>query len=31
MEPTGVNQRGWIVGTGFDPQGQPRAFLLVPR
>jgi probable HAF family extracellular repeat protein len=30
MEPTGINDRGWIVGTGFDAAGNPRAFLLVP-
>ncbi len=30
MEPTGINERGWIVGTGTDPQGNLRAFLLVP-
>jgi probable HAF family extracellular repeat protein len=30
MEPTGINDLGWIVGTGFDAQGNPRAFLLVP-
>ena len=30
LEPTDVNDRGWIVGTGFDPTGEPRAFLLVP-
>ncbi|HSN22488.1 MAG TPA: hypothetical protein VLS49_17520 [Usitatibacter sp.] len=30
LEPTDVNDRGWIVGTGFDPSGNPRAFLLVP-
>lgn len=30
LEPTDINDRGWIVGTGFDPSGQPRAFLLIP-
>ena len=30
MEPTGINDLGWIVGTGFDAQGNPHAFLLVP-
>ncbi len=30
MEPTGINDRGWIVGTGFDADGNPRAFLLIP-
>ena len=30
LEPTGINDRGWIVGTGFDAGGNPRAFLLIP-
>jgi len=30
FEPTGINDRGWIVGTAFDATGEPRAFLLVP-
>lgn len=30
FEPTGINDRGWIVGTAFDASGEPRAFLLVP-
>jgi probable HAF family extracellular repeat protein len=30
FEPTGVNNRGWIVGTAFNTEGEPRAFLLVP-
>ena len=30
MEPTAINDRGWIAGTGFDADGNPRAFLLVP-
>jgi len=30
MEPTGISDHGWIVGTGFDAEGNPRAFLLVP-
>jgi probable HAF family extracellular repeat protein len=30
FEPTGVNDRGWIVGTAFDAGGEPRAFLLIP-
>jgi probable HAF family extracellular repeat protein len=30
LEPTGINDRGWIVGTGTDPDGNLRAFLLVP-
>jgi probable HAF family extracellular repeat protein len=31
LEPTGINDQGWIVGTGVDPDGNFRAFLLVPR
>lgn len=31
LEPTGINQRGWIVGTAQDANGNSRAFLLVPR
>lgn len=31
LEPTGINDRGWIVGTGVNPQGDFRAFLLMPR
>ena len=31
LEPTGINDQGWIVGTGIDPAGNFRAFLLVPR
>ena len=30
LEPTGINDRGWIVGTGTDPDGNLRAFLLIP-
>jgi probable HAF family extracellular repeat protein len=30
LEPTGINDRGWIVGTGTDASGNLRAFLLVP-
>jgi probable HAF family extracellular repeat protein len=30
-EPTGINDRGWIVGTASDADGNLRAFLLVPR
>ena len=30
LEPTGINDRGWIVGTGTDPSGNLRAFLLIP-
>ena len=30
LEPTGINDRGWIVGTGTDANGNLRAFLLVP-
>lgn len=30
FEPTGINKAGWIVGTAFDANGDPRAFLLVP-
>ena len=25
-----INDAGWIVGSGFNPQGQARAFLLTP-
>lgn len=31
LEPTGINDQGWIVGTGVNPEGDFRAFLLVPR
>jgi probable HAF family extracellular repeat protein len=30
LEPTGINDRGWIVGTGSNADGDLRAFLLVP-
>ena len=30
LEPTGINDRGWIVGTGTDPNGNLRGFLLIP-
>jgi len=30
MEPTGLNNHGWIVGTGTDADGNLRAFLLIP-
>ena len=30
LEPTGINDRGWIVGTATTPGGDLRAFLLVP-
>jgi probable HAF family extracellular repeat protein len=30
LEPTGINDRGWIVGTGTDASGNLRAFVLVP-
>ena len=30
MEPTGINDRGWIVGTGTNADGNLRAFLLIP-
>jgi probable HAF family extracellular repeat protein len=31
LQPTGINNQGWIVGTAFNAQGDSRAFLLVPR
>lgn len=31
LEPTGINGQGWIVGTGVNPDGALRAFLLVPK
>lgn len=31
LEPKGINDRGWIVGTAMNAQGDTRAFLLVPR
>ena len=30
LEPTGINDRGWIVGTATTPSGDLRAFVLVP-
>jgi probable HAF family extracellular repeat protein len=30
LEPTGINDRGWIVGTGINAEGDLRAFLLIP-
>jgi probable HAF family extracellular repeat protein len=30
LEPTAMNDRGWIVGTAEDAQGDLRAFLLLP-
>ncbi|HZZ92023.1 MAG TPA: hypothetical protein VFE23_05635 [Usitatibacter sp.] len=30
LEPTGINDRGWIVGTATTPTGDLRAFLLIP-
>ena len=30
LEPAGINDRGWIAGTGTDAGGNLRAFLLVP-
>jgi len=30
LEPTGINDRGWIVGTAATPSGDLRAFVLVP-
>lgn len=31
LEPTAINNRGWIVGNAVGPLGDPRAFLLMPR
>jgi probable HAF family extracellular repeat protein len=31
LEPAAINSRGWIVGNGVGPLGDPRAFLLMPR
>lgn len=31
LEPAGINDQGWVVGTGVDADGNFRAFLLVPR
>lgn len=30
LEPTGINDHGWIVGTAVDREGNLRAFVLVP-
>ena len=30
LEPTGINDRGWIVGTATNAAGDLRAFILVP-
>jgi probable HAF family extracellular repeat protein len=30
LEPTGINDRGWIVGTAIDRDDNMRAFLLIP-
>jgi len=30
LEPTGINDRGWIVGSATNANGDLRAFLLVP-
>ena len=30
LEPAGLNDRGWIVGTGMNPDGDLRAFILRP-
>jgi probable HAF family extracellular repeat protein len=30
LEPTGINDQGWIVGTGTNADGNLRAFLLIP-
>ena len=31
LEPKGINEHGWIVGTAMTADGDSRAFLLVPR
>jgi probable HAF family extracellular repeat protein len=31
LEPKGINDRGWIVGTAQNANGDSRAFLLLPR
>ena len=31
LEPTGINERGWIVGTAVTAEGDSRAFVLMPR
>jgi len=30
LEPAGINDRGWIVGTGVNASGDLRGFLLMP-
>jgi probable HAF family extracellular repeat protein len=30
LDPKGISDRGWIVGTGTAPSGDLRAFLLIP-
>jgi len=30
LEARDINNSGWIVGHGFNPQGEYHAFLLVP-
>lgn len=30
LAPTGINNHGWVVGTGTNPDGELRAFLLIP-
>lgn len=30
LEPTGINDRGWIVGTALNQNGDLRAFVLIP-
>jgi probable HAF family extracellular repeat protein len=30
LEPTGINDRGWIVGTAMTRSGDLRAFILIP-
>jgi probable HAF family extracellular repeat protein len=30
LEPTGINDRGWIVGTAMTQSGDLRAFILIP-
>ena len=30
VEPTAINDRGWIAGTAENAQGELRAFLLMP-
>jgi hypothetical protein len=30
LTPSAINNQGWIVGTGTNPAGDLRAFLLIP-